>query len=63
MPKGWMAGFPGIAGVALLAGCAPKNLSYSRDVAPILSNNCSECHAPGKPGFLAKVSIRPVATS
>ena len=53
MPKGWMAGFAGIAGVALLAGCAPKNLSYSRDVAPILSNNCSECHAPGKPGFLA----------
>ena len=36
-----------------LAACSPSNVSYSKDVQPILSKNCSECHAPGKEGFLA----------
>jgi len=38
---------------AFLAACSPKNVSYSRDVRPIIEKNCAECHAPGKPGFLA----------
>ena len=42
-----------IAAAALLAGCSPRNVSFSADVRPILSGNCSECHAPGKPGFAA----------
>ena len=42
-----------LAGAALLSACAPKNVSYSKDVQPILAKNCSECHAPGKPGFAA----------
>src|ERR1035437_11135107 len=39
----------------LLTACSTslKNVSYSKDVQPILTKNCSECHAPGKPGFEA----------
>ncbi len=38
---------------ALLAGCSPSGVSYSKDVQPILAKNCSECHASGKKGFEA----------
>ena len=40
-----------LSGVAMLIACSPKNVSYSKAVQPILSKNCSECHAPGKPGL------------
>ena len=53
MLKRGVAGLAIIAGAALVAACSPKNLSYVKDVEPILSKNCSECHAPGKPGFVA----------
>ena len=42
-----------VAGAAELTACSPRNVSYRRDVQPILAKNCSECHAPGKPGFEA----------
>ena len=44
-----------IAAVAMaaLAACAPKDVSYSKDVQAILAKNCAECHAPGQKGFLA----------
>ena len=42
-----------LSGVAILIACSPKNVSYSKAVQPILSKNCSECHAPGKPGHEA----------
>lgn len=44
-----------LAAVALLAvaGCTPSGVSYSKDVQPILSKYCFECHAPGKEGFVA----------
>ncbi|TSA18806.1 MAG: hypothetical protein D4R74_00595 [Betaproteobacteria bacterium] len=41
------------AAVLSLAACTPSGVSYSKDVQPILSKNCSDCHAPGKEGFLA----------
>src|SRR5471032_2225803 len=53
MPRNQVLGCAIIAGAALLAGCSPRNVSFSADVQPILSRNCSECHAPGKPGFEA----------
>jgi len=37
--------------VATLMACSPRAVSYNKDIQPILSKNCSECHAPGKPGF------------
>ena len=40
-----------LSGLAMLMACSPKSVSYSRDVQPILSKNCSECHATGKPGL------------
>ena len=40
-----------LTGVAMLAACSLKNVSYGKDVQPILAKNCTECHAPGKPGF------------
>lgn len=44
-----------LAAATLLAlgACAPSNVSFSKDVQPILAKNCTECHAPGKQGFLA----------
>jgi hypothetical protein len=36
-----------------LAGCAPSGVSFSKEVLPILSKNCAECHAPGKEGYVA----------
>lgn len=41
------------AASVVLAGCGEKNVSFKNDVQPILTGNCSECHAPGKPGFEA----------
>ena len=37
----------------LVAACSQKNVSYSRDIRPILDKNCAGCHAPGKSGFQA----------
>ena len=44
-----------LAAVAVLAvaACAPSGVSYNKEVQPILSKNCSECHAPGQKGFEA----------
>jgi hypothetical protein len=42
-----------IAGVALAAGCAPRNVSYTKEIQPMLTKYCSECHAPGKEGVTA----------
>jgi hypothetical protein len=41
------------AAAAVLAACGPKELSYKRDVQPILAANCYECHSAGKPGTAA----------
>lgn len=41
---------------AVLAGCGDKQaaeVSYKADVAPILANNCGECHNPGGAGAVA----------
>jgi uncharacterized membrane protein len=42
-----------LAGAALVVACAPKTVSYAKEVQPILTKNCSECHAPGQQGFTA----------
>ncbi len=54
------AGFKALSGCAVAvaaalaaAGCSPSGVSFSKDVQPILAKNCSECHAPGKVGFVA----------
>ncbi|MGP1678466.1 MAG: c-type cytochrome domain-containing protein [Burkholderiales bacterium] len=54
------AGFKAVSRGALatmamlvLAACSPSGVSYNKDVQPILSKNCAECHAPGKEGFIA----------
>jgi uncharacterized membrane protein len=38
----------------LLIGCQqrPAQLSYSKDVAPILEQRCQACHLPGQPGYV-----------
>lgn len=42
------------AAVLALAACSsPAGMSYKGDVQPILTKYCSECHAAGKPGFVA----------
>jgi hypothetical protein len=48
-----IAGIAVVAGLVLVAACAPRNVSYAKEVQPILTKNCSECHAPGLPGFVA----------
>jgi hypothetical protein len=41
--------------LAIAAGCArkPTEVSYQRDVAPILQKHCASCHVPGQPGYAA----------
>ena len=39
-----------VVGAATLVGCSPSSPSYSRDVQPLLSKYCYECHTPGKQG-------------
>jgi hypothetical protein len=40
--------------VALLAaGCGQRQVSFKHDVFPILQKNCSVCHTPGGPGYVA----------
>ena len=36
----------------LVAGCGQREVSFSRDVNPILQENCAVCHVPGGAGFL-----------
>ncbi len=35
----------------LAAGCSQRTISYSRDINPLLQDNCAVCHQPGAPGF------------
>lgn len=37
----------------MLGACAPRNISFSADVQPILKQRCLECHVPGGAGFIA----------
>jgi mono/diheme cytochrome c family protein len=53
MLKKLIRGTAVITGALVMCACTPKNVSYSSDVQPILAKNCSECHAPGKPGMEA----------
>jgi len=41
--------------LALVPGCARRHqeVSYQKDVAPILAANCASCHVPGQPGHAA----------
>ena len=42
-----------IAGATLAVGCGPRNVSFAKEVQPILAKNCSECHVQGQPGYVA----------
>ena len=44
-----------VAAATWTVGCGPRlaDLSYDKDVRPILTAKCSRCHAPGQPGFVA----------
>jgi len=39
----------------LLAACerSPREVSFSRDVQPVLQQHCASCHVPGQPGYEA----------
>jgi len=54
MNAGFSAGsrcaFAAVAMFAV-AACSPSGVSYKKDVQPILTKNCSECHAAGQKGF------------
>ena len=49
------AGYCGaiIVCVMMLAACAPRNVSFSADVQPILKQRCFECHLAGGTGYTA----------
>lgn len=39
--------------IAFGAGCEMNDVSFSRDVYPILQKNCLSCHSPGGEGYAA----------
>ena len=42
-----------IASAFTLGACSPGNVSFSREVQPILKARCLECHVPGGAGYAA----------
>nr|VFK37002.1 MAG: Planctomycete cytochrome C [Candidatus Kentron sp. SD]VFK42094.1 MAG: Planctomycete cytochrome C [Candidatus Kentron sp. SD]VFK78126.1 MAG: Planctomycete cytochrome C [Candidatus Kentron sp. SD] len=36
---------------AFVTGCGEKDISFQKDVRPILAKDCLECHQPGADGF------------
>src|SRR5687768_14842084 len=42
---------------------AAEPLSYNRDIRPILSDNCFECHGPAKQKAGLRLDVREVATA
>jgi len=64
--------FNAIAGIALAAtvglqsGATAEQLTYTKDVAPIINENCVTCHRPGQAGPMSLMSykeVRPWAKS
>jgi mono/diheme cytochrome c family protein len=49
----WVGPMVLIAGATLVVACGLRNVSYAKEVQPILTKNCSECHSPGQQGFTA----------
>lgn len=35
----------------LITACSQGEVSFHRDVSPILQTNCAVCHSPGAPGY------------
>ncbi|MEO6624677.1 MAG: c-type cytochrome domain-containing protein [Burkholderiaceae bacterium] len=42
-----------LALLVLAAACSKKEVSFARDVNPILQKNCLGCHSPGGKGYVA----------
>lgn len=42
-----------VIGAATLAACSKSEVSYSKDVQPVLAKYCYECHTAGKEGAQA----------
>ena len=39
--------------LAMLASCArTPEVSYAKDVAPVIDEHCSQCHVAGQPGYV-----------
>jgi len=53
MRNRWVGPMVLIAGATLVVACGLRNVSYAKEVQPILTKNCSECHSPGQQGFTA----------
>jgi hypothetical protein len=53
-----------VSAVAFAAPAPTKNVTFYKDVLPVLENNCQGCHRPGEPGpmsFMTYDSTRPWA--
>ncbi len=55
MRKGLLGSVVLIAAATSAVACGPRdvNVSYAKDLEPILMKRCSGCHAPGQQGFTA----------
>jgi mono/diheme cytochrome c family protein len=53
MRNRWVGPMVLIAGATLVVACGLRDVSYAKEVQPILTKNCSECHSPGQQGFTA----------
>jgi hypothetical protein len=53
MRNRWVGPMVLIAGATVVVACGLRNVSYAKEVQPILTKYCSECHSPGQQGFTA----------
>jgi hypothetical protein len=61
----WLLGLV-MAAAVFAAGPAPQNITFNKDVLPILQKNCQTCHRPGEIGpmpLLTHADTRPWAKS
>src|SRR5688572_33426472 len=55
----WSVGFAKLCAFT----SAAEPLTYNRDIRPILSDNCFECHGPAKQKAGLRLDVREVATA